>query len=87
MAARSAARRRRRREAPPRPTARRPLSAEGAIGWAHKVLLSTSVKEHGRTLHGNSKLGSTATTRRVKESIKTPHKIVSEPPWAPTGDL
>ena len=37
MAARSAAHRRRRREAPPRPTARKSLSAEGAIGGARKA--------------------------------------------------
>ena len=46
IAARSAAGRRRRREAPPRPTARRALSAEGAIGGAFKGLRSTWSPSH-----------------------------------------
>ena len=52
---------------PARPTARKSLSAEGAIGELARRVISTSQQEHGYSMHGTSKLGSTATTRRVKE--------------------
>ena len=68
MAARSAAHRRRRREAPPRPTVRKSLSAEGAIVELARRVQSTSQQKHESWLHGKDKLGSTATTRRVQES-------------------
>ncbi len=43
------------------------LSAEGAIDELARRLRITSQQEHGCSLHGKGKLGSTATTRRVKE--------------------
>ena len=69
MAGRSAAHRRRRREAPPRPTVRKSLSAEGAIVELARRVQSTSQQKHESWLHGKDKLGSTATTRRVQESL------------------
>ena len=52
---------------PARPTARESLSAEGAIGELARRVISTSQQKHGYSMHGTGKLGSTATTRRVKE--------------------
>ena len=54
---------------PPPKAVRRTLSAEGAIGELARHVLSTSLQEHGCSLHGQGKFGSTATTRRVKEFI------------------
>ena len=70
MAARSADCCRRRREAPSRPKARKALSAEGAIGEAARHVRSTRRQKRAMK-HGQDKLGSTATTRRVQESFKT----------------
>ena len=62
-----------RREAPPRSTARKSLSAEGAIGVLARRVPSTSQHRLGYSLHGKAKLGSTATTRRVKEYLRYTH--------------
>ena len=68
-----------RREAPPRPTARNALSAEGAIGWAKSRIAETRSHEERTSRNtcilgmAKTKIGSAAWPVRAKELLSNTH--------------